>query len=305
MKNTKEKKQSKVKDLIDELHNGVEKFYNGDEWEKYLTFTSKFINRSPNNQLLIWFYGGEETSMVMGYKQFINKLNRIVVACVKCRAIKNNDCTCKKITPPRRIPQLAPATFKKTEKNKDTGEDEENEYLYFRVVFVFKYTDTEQIEGKKFISDVDSVVKPLTIEYEDYDKMHRKLVNIIKDNKFSFRFDSWDDTKLNGWCDYTNKEIVVRSNMAQSQIIKTTIHEIAHMFAHDREIVGNARKPRQLAETEAESVAFVVGNMIGLDTSQYSIGYVAGWSNNEEFILQKSINTVTATARKIVQLLGV
>ena len=45
--------------------------------------------------------------------------------------------------------------------------------------------------------------------------------------------------------------------------------------------------------------------MIGLDTSQYSIGYVAGWSNNEEFILQKSINTVTATARKIVQLLGV
>lgn len=305
MKNTKEKKQSKVKDLIDELHNNVEKFYNGDEWEKYLTFTSKFINRSPNNQLLIWFYGGEDTSMVMGYKQFMNKLNRIVVACVKCRALKNVDCACNKIAPPVRIPQLAPATFTKTEKNKVTGEDEENEYLYFRVVFVFKYTDTEQIEGKKFISDVDSVVKPLTIEYEDYDKMHRKLVNIIKDNKFSFRFDSWDDTKLNGWCDYTNKEIVVRSNMAQSQIIKTTIHEIAHMFAHDREIVGNARKPRQLAETEAESVAFVVGNMIGLDTSQYSIGYVAGWSNNEEFILQKSINTVTATARKIVQLLGV
>ena len=305
MKNTKEKKQSKVKDLIDELHNGVEKFYNGDEWEKYLTFTSKFINRSPNNQLLIWFYGGEDTSMVMGYKQFISKLNRIVVACVKCRAIKNVDCACDKIASPVRIPQLAPATFTKTEKNKVTGEDEENEYLYFRVVYVFKYTDTEQIEGKKFISDVQSVVKPLTIEYEDYDKMHRKLVKIIKDNKFNFRFDSWNDTNLNGWCDFTNKEIVVRSDMAQSQIMKTTIHEIAHMFAHDSETVGNARKPRRLAETEAESVAFVVGNMIGLDTSQYSIGYVAGWSNNEEFILQKSINTVTATARKIVQLLGV
>ena len=305
MKNTKEKKQSKVKDLIDELHNGVEKFYNGDEWEKYLTFTSKFINRSPNNQLLIWFYGGEDTSMVMGYKQFISKLNRIVVACVKCRAIKNVDCACDKIAPPVRIPQLAPATFTKTEKNKVTGEDEENEYLYFRVVYVFKYTDTEQIEGKKFISDVQSIVKPLTIEYEDYDKMHRKLVKIIKDNKFNFRFDSWSDTNLNGWCDFTNKEIVVRSDMAQSQIMKTTIHEIAHMFAHDSEKVGNARKPRPLAETEAESVAFVVGNMISLDTSQYSIGYVAGWSKNEEFILQKSINTVTATARKIVQLLGV
>ena len=62
MKNTKEKKQSKVKDLIDELHNGVEKFYNGDEWEKYLTFTSKFINRSPNNQLLIWL---EMLKMIM------------------------------------------------------------------------------------------------------------------------------------------------------------------------------------------------------------------------------------------------
>ena len=63
------KTKEKITKLIDDLHNKVDNFYNSDEWAKYLQFALKFRNRSEFNKLLIWFYGGEDTVYVMGYKQ--------------------------------------------------------------------------------------------------------------------------------------------------------------------------------------------------------------------------------------------
>ena len=83
------KTKEKITKLIDDLHNKVDNFYNSDEWAKYLQFALKFRNRSEFNKLLIWFYGGEDTVYVMGYKQWIQKMNRIVVACTVCRAVAN------------------------------------------------------------------------------------------------------------------------------------------------------------------------------------------------------------------------
>ena len=81
------------------------------------------------------------------------------------------------------------------------------------------------------------------------------------------------------------------------------IHEIGHMFAHSPEELGNERRPRKLAEVEAESIAYVVANYLGLASSDYSIGYVTSWSQNEEFVLAKSVNTVNKIATKITKLL--
>ena len=67
-------KQTKITKLLDQLHKDVDKFYNSETWENYLKFMGMFIRRSVNNQLLIWFFGGEDTIQVMGYQQFINKL---------------------------------------------------------------------------------------------------------------------------------------------------------------------------------------------------------------------------------------
>jgi len=293
------KTKEKITKLIDDLHNKVDEFYNSDEWAKYLQFALKFRNRSEFNKLLIWFYGGEDTVYVMGYKQWVQKMNRIVVACTVCRAVANKDCRCEERQAPIRIPQLAPMTYNKIEEDED-GEEKVQKKLFFREVYVFKMEDTEQIDDKPII-EMEEIIHHLNFEVDA--DLENALTKIINDNEFTYRLDTWDNDKLNGWCDYHRKEIVVHSGRPQAQRIKTLIHEIGHMFAHDSEMLGNPQDPRALRETEAESIAYVVGQFLGMDTSNYSIGYVTGWSSNEDFILKASIETVTKTAMKIIDLL--
>lgn len=293
------KTKEKITKLIDDLHNKVDDFYNSDEWANYLKFALKFRNRSEFNKLLIWFFGGEDTVHVMGYKQWIQKMNRIVVACTSCRAVANKDCRCKERVAPVRIPQLAPMTFKKVEED-ENGEEKVQKKLFFREVYVFRMEDTEQIDGKPII-EMQTLTQHLNFEVDE--ELENILVKIINDNDFNYRLDKWDNDNLNGWCDYRLKEIVVHEDRPKAQRIKTLIHEIGHMFAHDSEMIGNPQDPRALRETEAESIAYVVGQFLGMDTSNYSIGYVTGWSSNEDFILKASIETVTKTAMKIIDLI--
>ena len=293
------KTKEKITKLIDDLHNKVDDFYNSDEWANYLKFALKFRNRSEFNKLLIWFFGGEDTVHVMGYKQWIQKMNRIVVACTSCRAVANKDCRCKERVAPVRIPQLAPMTYKKVEED-ENGEEKVQKKLFFREVYVFRMEDTEQIDGKPII-EMQTLTQHLNFEVDE--ELENILVKIINDNDFNYRLDKWDNDNLNGWCDYRLKEIVVHEDRPKAQRIKTLIHEIGHMFAHDSEMLGNPQDPRALRETEAESIAYVVGQFLGMDTSNYSIGYVTGWSSNEDFILKASIETVTKTAMKIIDLI--
>lgn len=294
-------KKTKITELIDRLHNEVDQFYNSEKWANYLQFMSKFINRSHFNQFLIQIFGGTDTLMVMGYQQFIERLNRIPVACIVCRAIATKNCSCDERTPPVRIPQLAPMTYnKKTED--ENGEEVEEKKLFFREVFVFKFEDTEQLEGKPVIPVETSVVEKIDIEVEDYDLMEEKLIEIVENNNFEFKYQEIHEEALNGWCDFTNKELVIDKNMPNAQTIKTIIHEIGHMFAHED---FSQKLPRALKETEAESIAYVVSHHLGIDTSEYSIGYVTGWSDNEEFILLESVGRVSKTSKKILELLEI
>ena len=123
---------------------------------------------------------------------------------------------------------------------------------------------------------------------------------MIKDNGFTHTYKDTGKDNLNGWCDFTNNEIVIQENLSQAQTIKTTIHEIGHMFSHK-----DVKLMRSIKETEAESIAYVVSNYLGLDTSNYSIGYVAGWSGNEDFILKESVARVSKTSKLILDKLGI
>lgn len=292
-------KNTKITELIDKLHSEVDRFYNSDEWANYLQFMSKFITRSHFNQFLIEIYGGIDTNMVMGYQQFIERLNRIPVACIVCRAIASKNCSCEERTPPVRIPQLAPMTYKKTIED-EAGEEKEEKKLFFREVFVFKFEDTEQLEGKPVIPVVTSVTEKIDIEVKDFETIEAKLIKIVEDNGFEFIYQDIQEEALNGWCDYSKKELVIDKNMPNAQKIKTTIHEIGHMFSHE-----NVKIPRAIKETEAESIAYVVSHHLGIDTSSYSIGYVTGWSDNEEFILLESVGRVSKTSKKILELLEI
>jgi len=284
---------TKIKQRIEELHNKVDEFVENGKYENWLKFINKFWNRSEFNQLLIYIFKDKAT-YVMGYKQWIDKFNRIPVACTNCRAISNKECSCDERTAPVRIPQLAPMTYKKF----DEVTQEEEEKLYFKEVYVFDISDTEPLPDLP-IKEIVSLTEWIDVEIEDKE-LEDRLIKIITDNKFSFRYDDTGSDTLNGWTDYTRKEIVVAKDRPKAQQIKTLVHEIGHMLAHDIDTIGDIYAPRELKECEAESIAYVVLNTLGIDTSSYSIGYIAGWTNNEEEILMDSIKAVSKNAKFIL-----
>lgn len=284
---------TKIKKRIEELHNKVGEFVENGEYEKWLKFINKFWNRSEFNQLLIYIFKDKAT-YVMGYKQWIDKFNRIPVACTECRAIAVKECSCDERQAPQRIPQLAPMTYKKV----DEVTQEEEEKLYFKEVYVFDISDTEPLPDLP-IKEIVSLTEWIDVEIEDKE-LEDRLIKIITDNKFSFRYDDTGSDTLNGWTDYARKEIVVAKDRPKAQQIKTLVHEIGHMLAHDIDTIGDIYAPRELRECEAESIAYVVLNTLGVDTSNYSIGYIASWTNNEEEILIDSIKTVSKNAKFIL-----
>jgi len=288
------KKQSKAKAIIEDLHQKVEAFEDSEKLKNYLDFSSRFINRSMNNQFLI-FFSNPHATYVKGYKQWIDDHKRIVVACTVCRSFKNVECTCEERTAPKRIEQLAPMTKKTGEIIKVNGKDTEEEILFFRVVYVFDVADTEALEGGE---EIPKLVDWVTGETDE--EITQRFIKIVEDNGFNFRYDSWSSKDLNGWTDFTNKEVVVSSDRPEAQQLKTLIHEIGHMFAHAEDREFNMTDPRPLREVEAESIAYTVANMLGLDTSSYSVGYVAGWSSNDKETLHQSMKAVLKTVQLIM-----
>src|SRR6056300_563019 len=105
-------KNTKIKQTIEKLNQQVLEFADSKEYMNYLKFIRKFHSRSYFNKLLIFIWRPKAT-YVMGYKQWIEKLNRIPVSCVTCRAIAVKECNCDKRIAPIRIPQLEPMTYKK------------------------------------------------------------------------------------------------------------------------------------------------------------------------------------------------
>lgn len=93
--------------------------------------------------------------------------------------------------------------------------------------------------------------------------------------------------------------------MSQSQTIKTAVHEVAHAKLHDRDLNSDLEetmsKDRSTKEVEAESVAYTVCQHFGIDTSDYSFGYIAGWSSGKDMReLKSSLDTIRKTASELI-----
>lgn len=101
----------------------------------------------------------------------------------------------------------------------------------------------------------------------------------------------------NGYCDFLNKQIAVRPDVAPAQAVKTLIHELAHALLHAEE----HSLSREIAEVEVESVAYIVCNAIGLDSSSYSFTYVARWSNGDAELIKTTAERSMACAKQILE----
>lgn len=290
MKNTKTNK------TIEKIHDRVKNFVQESDYISYLKFIKKFRTRSFFNQMLIYMTK-ENATFVMGYKQWIDKFNRIPVACLICRSLSNKNCECEERTPPIRIVQLAPITY-----TKENAKGEEEEKIWFKDVYVYDIEDTEPLPDlpiKEVFNEFDWNIKTVDVDV-NFKKLESMLLTIIKENKFKFRYEEIFNESLGGWTDHAVKEIVCKENTTEADKIHTILHEIGHMFAHSQEELDRKRVYRPLVETEAETIAYVVADYLNIDTSSYSIGYIANWSKGNEDILQESVKRISKFANVIM-----
>ena len=149
-------------------------------------------------------------------------------------------------------------------------------------------------------NEFDFEIKTVDVEIE-FKKYESMLLKIIDDNDFKFRYEDIARESLGGWTDHATKEIVCKNNTNDSDKIHTILHEIGHMFAHSKEELDRERVYRPLVETEAETIAFVVADYLNIDTSCYSIGYIANWSKGNEDILKESVARISKFANVIME----
>jgi antirestriction protein ArdC len=285
-----EKPGEKVKEITARLEQGIQAIFDSDRYKEFLNAMSKFHDYSVNNTILIAMQGG---NLVKGYTQWQKEFGRQVKA--KEKGIKIFAPAPYKVK--QQLDKIDPDTKKPMLDSDGKRIKEEKEFTVpsFKVVTVF---DVSQTEGKEF---PDISVKPLLADVEQYEDFFAALE---KTSPVPIAFEQID-SGANGYYHLQDKRIAIKEGVSELQAVKTAIHEIAHAKLHDVDLNApkeeQARASSRTREVEAESVAYTVCQHFGLDTSDYSFGYVAGWSSGKELPeLKTSLETIQKTAKELI-----
>ena len=281
----------KVKEITAQLEAGVKDLFNSERYQDYLKAMSKFHDYSLNNTLLIVMQK-PDASLVAGFNKWRDEFERHV---------KRGEKGIKILAP-------APYKIKKEQEKLDPdgkpiiGEDgkpvtEQKEITVpaFKVVSVF---DVSQTDGKEI---PDIAVDSLTGSVEQYEDFFKALEQTSPVPVGFERIESG----AHGYYHNAEKRIALNEGESELQTVKTLIHEIAHAKLHDIDLNAppeqQERPSRRTREVEAESIAYTVCQHFGLDTSDYSFGYVAGWSSDKDIKeLKASLETIRATASELI-----
>ena len=290
---TSEKPAEKLKEITDRLEQGISELFESERYKEYLRVMSKFHNYSFNNTLLIAMQK-PDASLVAGFSAWKNQFHRNVIKGQKGIKI---------IAPsPFKIKQEVEKKDPRTNKpvigkdGKPVTEEKEITIPAYKVVSVF---DVSQTEGREL---PDIAVNELTGDVERYKDFFAALE---KTSPVPVGFEKIEGGS-HGYYHLEEKRIAIDEGMSQLQTLKTAIHEIAHAKLHDIDLNApedkqQPRVDRRTREVEAESVAYTVCQHYGLDTSDYSFGYVAGWSSGRELSeLKSSLETIRSAAAEII-----
>ena len=290
---TSEKPAEKLKEITDRLEQGIAELFDSERYKEYLKVMSKFHNYSFRNTVLIAMQK-PDASLVAGFSAWKNNFERNVMKGQKGIKI---------IAPsPYKIKQEMQKIDPHTQKpiigkdGKPVTEEKEVTIPAYKVVSVF---DVSQTEGKE-LPDIAIDELPGDVDrYKDF------FAALEKTSPVPIAFENIEGGS-HGYYHLEDKRIAINEGMSELQTLKTAIHEIAHAKLHDIDL--NAPKDeqqphidRRTREVEAESVAYTVCQHYGLDTSDYSFGYVAGWSSGRELAeLKSSLETIRSAAAEII-----
>lgn len=273
----KANREEKLEAIKNQLETGVDELFNSDKYKTYLSVMSKFHHYSFGNCLLIAMQSEGKATQVAGYNAWKKDFNR---------QVKKGEKALQILAP-------VPHKFKKTIENDDgTTEEKEGQYLTYRIASVF---DISQTEG----DELPSIVVDELPESEKESKNKRLFTRISKLSAVPVSIEEVSGG-AKGYFSPSEGKIVVKEGMTSTQTLKTLIHELAHSKLHCKG--GEFEKAdRETKEVQAESVAYVVCSYLGIDTSEYSFGYVVGWSKGRKHEeLKASLNTIRKTASEII-----
>lgn len=274
--------------IMQSLESGVEELFTSNRYQEFLKTMAKFHNYSFNNTMLIAMQRPDAT-LVTSYKNW-QSMGRQVMKGEKGITI------------------IAPAPYKKMKEKEVLDENQrpvmgtdgkpkteqvEVTVPHFKAVTVF---DIAQTSGEPIQTLAPEL---LTAAVQDFDSFMQAIQKI---SPVPIRFDEIDGN-ANGYYHNADKEIVIKKGLSESQTLKTAIHETAHAKLHDKEIMESlgVEKDRLTKEVEAESVAYCVCSSFGLDTSDYSFPYIAGWSSSREMKEMKaSMDVIRKTASEMI-----
>lgn len=262
-----------VAETIKTLEKEMTNIFNDTNYKKFLSLMSNFNNYSLNNLQLILIQKPDATN-VASFETW-KKAGRYV----------------KKGETGIRI--IFPIKYLKNKKNEENEETKEATNIYFKVGSVFDISQTEVAKGKE---DLLKKYKPKILDNND--PAFVEYIELFKSiSQFPIYFDDFNNTKANGYCDFGTDEIHIKNSLPAAQQLKTIIHEVAHSMLHK-----DSDLSKELKEIEAESVAFVVSNNIGLDSSEYSFGYLASWSKEKDIKeLKPLLERIHKTATNILK----
>ena len=288
---TADKPAEKIKEITDRLEQGITELFDSERYKEYLQVMSKFHNYSFNNTLLIAMQK-PDASLIAGFNAWKNNFGRNVMRGEKGIRI---------LAPsPYKIRQEVEKKDPQTGKTvigsdgKPVTETKEIQIPAYKVVAVF---DVSQTEGRELPSISANELTGDVEQYEDF------FAALEKTSPVPMGFEKIEGG-AHGYYHLEEKRIAIDEGMSQLQNLKTAIHEIAHAKLHDIDLNAPEqpdRPDRRTREVQAESIAYTVCQHYGLDTSDYSFGYVAGWSSGRELAeLKISLETIRATAAEII-----
>ena len=282
-----------VREITDKLEQGIKELFESEKFKEYLTTMSKFYNYSFNNTLLIAMQKPDAT-LIAGYTSWQRNFDRHVMKGEKGIKI------------------LAPAPYKAQEEREKIDPATQKPVLdadgkpvtetvevlrpAFKVVSVF---DVSQTDGKEL---PDIAVDELTGSVENYAAFFEALK---QESPVPISFEDIPGG-AKGYFSHVENRIAIQEGMSEIQTVKTAIHEIAHAKLHaikpDEKVTPEERKDRHTKEVEAESVAYTVCQRYGIETSDYSFGYIAGWSSDKDTKeLKGSLETIRSTAAEMIE----
>ena len=282
--------EKQLKEISERLEQGVKEIFTSERYTEYLNTMSKFHNYSFNNTLLITMQKPEAT-LVAGYQAWQKKFNRHV---------KRGEKGIQIIAPApirekQEIEKIDPVTKEPVIGDDGQPETEIVEMVIprFRVTTVF---DVSQTEGEPI---AELKVPELTGSVQFYDTFMQALQNI---SPVPIRMMNVEG-EAKGYYHQTEKYIAIKEDMSNVQTMKTGVHEVSHALLHDREVMDaeGVLKDQTTKEVEAESIAYIVCNHFGLDTSEYSFTYIASWCESRDMkALKASMDTIRKTSAEII-----